>query len=493
MTKTAKQSAALDLSPEQLAYSQLLAYAAYMYPQYKVGHHHALIAKHLERVERGELTRLMVFLPPRSGKSFLCSEFFPAWYLGRNPTKQVIAATYSHEKAGDSGRKVRNYMVDPIFAAIFPECQVSSDQKSANHLSTLQGGNLYSVGVRGAQAGRGAHLFLVDDPLKDRKEADSEVEQKRLRDWYRAVAYTRLMPGQSAVIVIMTRWHYNDLAGWLLSEHKHENWTVLSLPAISEDDDLLGRKPGDPLWPEAYPLGNLYKIKKTVGTREWNALYQQRPLPEEGGLVNLEWFMRYSMFDWGKWQAAVRVDGRKFDRANSHFPIKKIVCSWDTAFKEKQINDPSACTVWGVTDKDYYLLYMINERLDFPKLKRRVVEVQELNCRKLGFKNYEVIVLIEDKGSGTSLIQELKRETNIPVIGCTPDANKIFRMESVSALIEAGRVWIPDRAVWLTDFETQMAEFPYGKHDDIVDSVSQFLRWINKPKFKRSQGTLFYK
>lgn len=429
----------------------------------------------------------------------LASEFFPAWYIGRNPKHQIIAATYSYERAGDTGRKIRNQLVDPIHKTIFPSCSVSTDNKGANRVSTDQGGNIFSVGVGGAMTGRGAHILLIDDPIKDRQDAESETKQRQLRDWFKSVAYTRLMTG-GKIIIILTRWSFYDLAGWLLEEKKHENWTVLSLPAICDDsaNDLLKRKPNEALWPEFYPYGTLMQIRRTIGTRDWNALYQQRPLPEEGGLVKLDWFKKYSYKSWSKYRRLKRnmmpgvFDPNNYDDLK-HFQWRQVVCSWDTAFKEKEINDPSACTIWGITDTDAYLLWVINERMDYPTLRRTVIEVHEKNVRYYNFGAAQVPVLIEDKASGQSLIQDLRASTNIPIIAIKADANKTIRLQEVTAMIEAGKVWLPDQALWLTDYETQIAQFPYSKHDDMVDSTSQFLRWWGKPKFVRSKKKLFWK
>ena len=241
------------LSPEQMAHRYLLAFARYQYPHYKIARHNATIAKKLQEVESGEITRLMIFTPPRHGKTMLISEFFPAWYLGRNPTKQIIATSYSSERGLDVGRKVRDLLVDPRYANIFPNSKVNPNSKSAKQLSLLQGGNYFSVGIGGAVTGRGADVLIIDDPIKGREDAESDSAQSKMRDWFTSVAYTRLMPGRSAIILVMTRWSYYDLAGWLLDEKKSEGWEVLNMPALAEDeDDFLGRQPKDALWPEAY-------------------------------------------------------------------------------------------------------------------------------------------------------------------------------------------------------------------------------------------------
>lgn len=483
-----------------LACSSLLVYAALQHPGYKLAPHNTALARALMKVERGAISRLMVFMPPRHGKTMLASEFFPAWYLGRNPQRQVIAATYSFDRATDVGRKVRNQVVDPLFREIFPSAVASSDSKGANKMSLLAGGNYFSVGIGGATTGRGADLFLIDDPIKGREDADSQTAQRKLRDWYRSVAYTRLMPGKSAIVLIMTRWHFYDLAGWLLDEQAHENWHVLSLPAICDTaDDPLDRQYGEALWPDAYPVSVLKKIKTSVGTREWNALYQQKPIADEGGMVNLDWFKRYGGKQWRAFRLALKAGADPGTICRSKAPYKKfgfkqIVISWDTAFKTEQLNDPSAATVWGITkDNQYFLLHVINRKFEFPDLVKRVVRAWEDNCRIYRLDGHRVITLIEDKASGQSLIQQLKRDTRMPVVAIRPEGNKVLRLSETTAVMESGRVHLPEKAPWLVDYETQMIQFPFGKHDDMVDSTSQFLRWATRPRFVRGLNERYWK
>ncbi len=282
-------------TPEDFAYSRLISYAAYQWPGYRDAAHHRLIARHLEAVERGDIKRLMITMPPRHGKSMLASEFFPAWYMGRNPDHYVVTATYAQELADDFGRKVKNQIEDAAYQAIFPGVGLADDSKSAKRFhiegasggfehSTSQRGAFYAVGVGGPLTGRGAHLLLIDDPVKNREDAESEVIRKKTKDWYTSTAYTRLMPG-GRIIVIQTRWHEDDLAGWLLNEHPHEGWITLDLPAIGND--------GAALWPEQYDVETLEKIKLALGPRDWSALYQQRPSPETGDYFKRDWLHSY--------------------------------------------------------------------------------------------------------------------------------------------------------------------------------------------------------
>jgi len=467
------------IKTEDAAFSLLHGYIRAMYQNYDLAYHHLLISEKLIALEAGKIRRLMIFMPPRHGKTMQVSEFFPAWYLGRNPTHQIIAATYSYERAGDIGRKVRSQFFDPMYNEIFPDCTLSTESRSANKLSTVQGGNYYSVGVGGAIVGRGAHLFLIDDPTKSREDANSMINRKKMADWFKSVAYTRLMP-DNRIVLIMTRWHFDDLAGFIL-DSDNDDWDVLSLPAIAEGEcKLTKRSQGDALWPNRYSTAALLNIRKNVGTVEWNAQYQQRPLDEEGGTFKLSMFKRYDSREIVEYETMLNVHGQPPKK--KPFDIYKIVISWDTAFKETELNDPSSGTVWGISKIGYYLLAIYNKRMQFPELKRTVISVWE---KYIAWDIGSILVLIEDRASGQSLIQVLDQETRIPVSKIVPEGNKQFRAEEVSNVIEGGRVFIPGEAPWLIRFETQVCQFPLGKEDDDIDSMTQFLRWATKPTYKR--------
>ena len=242
-----------------------------------------MIADKLEAVERGEIDRLMIFMPPRHGKSELASKRFPAWCLGRQPKRQIIAASYNSDLANDFGRNVRNIVAEPEFGQVFPNVGLAPDSQAANRMNTNHGGTYVAAGVGTAVTGRGADIALIDDPFKDREEADSERRRDVVWDWYRSTLFTRLMPG-GAVVLIQTRWHEDDLAGRLL-EAEGDQWEVLDLPAIN--------KAGEALWPEWYDLKALNRIKDTIGQREWSALYQQQPQPDDGTYFQRAWFKEW--------------------------------------------------------------------------------------------------------------------------------------------------------------------------------------------------------
>ena len=264
------------------ARKSLLQFTEYTNPLYARAGHHERIAAKLEAVERGEIDRLMIFMPPRHGKSELASKRFPAWALGRNPRRQIIAASYNSDLANDFGRSVRNIVAEPEFGQVFPSVTLAQDSQAANRFNTSSNGSYIAAGVGTAVTGRGADIGLIDDPFKDREEADSERRRDLVWDWYRSTFYTRLMPG-AAVILIQTRWHEDDQAGRLL-EHDAGQWEVLDLPAISD---------GKALWPEWYPIETLERIKATIGQREWSALYQQQPQPDEGTFFQRAWFKEW--------------------------------------------------------------------------------------------------------------------------------------------------------------------------------------------------------
>ncbi len=264
-----------------LARTSLGAFSVMCFPKFEVAQHHKLVFERLEALERGDIDRLIISLPPRHTKSLSASELFPSWFLGRNLERQVILSAYGSSLAQRFGGRVRNLLKTRAYKKIFGEI-LSDDTQSKSEFETKDGGSLSAVGVGGPITGKGADLLLIDDPVKSRAEAESHTYRQAIKDWYNSDAYTRLMPG-GKILLIGTRWHEDDLIGYLLREHKHENWEVLSLPAIAEDRDAMERKPGEALWPERYPLKRLKEIRKSLPSRDWESLYQQKPLSAIGG------------------------------------------------------------------------------------------------------------------------------------------------------------------------------------------------------------------
>lgn len=267
----------------------LISFTEYTFPQYRTASHHALIAEKLEAVERGEVDRLMIFMPPRHGKSELATKRFPAFALGKDPTRQIIQASYNSDLATDFGRQVRNIVATQRYQNVF-KTELASDSKAANRWNTANGGAYVAAGVGTAVTGRGANILIIDDPLKDREEADSENRREMIWNWYTSTAYTRLMKG-GAVILIQTRWHEDDLAGRLLEAEAKggDKWDKLILPAVMSN--------GQALWPQEFDIEALTRIKQAIGPRDWSALYQQEPSPDEGTFFKREWFDRHTRID----------------------------------------------------------------------------------------------------------------------------------------------------------------------------------------------------
>lgn len=441
-----RQDAATELLRRRQSRSRLISFAHFTMPTYETANHLCLLADKLEALERGEIKRLMVFMPPRHGKTELCSIRFPAWYLGRNPQNQIIACSYAEGLAYSNSYAVRETIESPRYQRLWPlkldvagavRWQLAGkDNKRASYIA---------AGVGGGITGEGADLLIIDDPIKNQEEAESEVYRQKIFDWYRTTARTRLQP-DGKICIIQTRWHVADLAGKILEQAKTDKdadqWDVLNLPAIKDNQAL---------WPEKYPIDTLNNIRASVGSRSFESLYQGQPTIAEGAVFRRDWWRYYK----------VR-------------PVfKQIIHSWDTAFKTKSSSDYSVLTVWGVTATGYYLLDVIRQRLELPDLKRTAIMAAQ--------RDHPAVIYIEDAASGQSLIQELKRETNLPIIAKKVDSDKVVRAYAVTPLIEAGRVFLPESAPWLLEFIEELSAFPNGEHDDQVDSFDMALRAIGNP------------
>lgn len=292
-----RQDAARELLNRLDARDKLVCFTKYTKPDYAVAPHHNVICESLEAIERGDLDRLAIFTAPRHGKSELASRRFPAWYLGRNPSHQIICASYSAELATDFGRDVRNIVADQSYRAVFEGVELAADSQAANRWHTSKGGVYVAAGIGGSLTGKGAHVALIDDPVKDQQEADSEISRKRVWDWYASVLRTRLMP-KGRIILIQTRWHEDDLAGRILNGPDAARWKVITLPAIKAD--------GTALWPDAYPITELESIR-SLDTRKFSALYMQNPTPDEGTFFKRDWFEMLS---------PSKVQGHKYTTAD---------------------------------------------------------------------------------------------------------------------------------------------------------------------------------
>jgi predicted phage terminase large subunit-like protein len=422
-----------------LARRSLLRFTEYTNPLYERAQHHEQIAAKLEAVERGEIDRLMIFMPPRHGKSELASKRFPAWCLGKQPQRQIIAASYNSDLANDFGRNVRNLVAEPEFGQVFPGVTLAPDSQAAMRMNTSHGGAYVAAGVGTAVTGRGAHIALIDDPFKDREEADSERRRELVWDWYRSTLYTRLMPG-GAIVLIQTRWHEDDLAGRLL-EQEPEQWTVLELSAINRD--------GEALWPEWYPIPTLERIKATIGPREWSALYQQRPQPDEGTFFQRAWFK-----EWDK------------------LPSLRYYGTSDYAVTDGD-GDYTVHRVWGIdASGDVY-------RVDGWRGQTASDEWIE---RKLDLiAKYKPLCWFGEGGviqkAVEPMLRRRMRERNVHCrLEWMPSVHdKPTRARSFQAMAATGRVHF-EHGADLAEFLV----FPAGKHDDEVDTASLIGRAIDQ-------------
>ena len=409
--------------------------------------HHLLIADALQRVLDGSLKRLMIFMPARHGKSMTVTETFPSYYLGRNPKKRVIAVSYGDSLARRFGRKNRQ-KIEEYGKEIF-NVQLASDNASVQDWASTKGGGMLSVGIGAGITGHGADLLLIDDPIKNREEANSEQIRNKIYDEYQSSLLTRLHNG-GAVILIMTRWHEDDLAGRIL--RKEKGWEVLSLPAEAEEGDLLGRAIGDPLWAAGgYDKEWLEQTKQALGSQAFNSIYQQRPSSAEGEIVKREWIKYYRQLP------------PSFD---------EMLISVDASFKNTATADFCVLQVWGKQGAKKYLVDQIRDRMNFPStvaaLRGLVAKYPRATAK-----------LIEDKANGSAIIDYLKQEIS-GIIPISPKESKEARLAAVSPEFESGSVFFPDPTIasWISDSVEELISFPNGKNDDFVDACSQSLqRW----------------
>lgn len=430
--------------------------------------HIAIIAEKLEQVRLGKIKRLIINVPPRSLKSLIASVAFPAFVLGHEPARKLICVSYGQELADDLARDCRQVMQQPWYRALFPGTALAPSRQAVHAFETTAGGYRLATSVGGVLTGFGADIIVIDDPIKP-DEALSDVERARANQWFRNTLITRLNDKTTgAIVVVMQRLHEDDFVGHIL---ELDDWEVVSFPAIAQADEThIVRTPfgaythvraeGEALHPQREPLAMLEAMRRSLGSEHFAAQYLQSPTPPGGGRIKAAWFPRYD------------VPPAPFDR---------VIQSWDTASKAKEMADFSVCTTWGVKGKDYYLLNVLRRRLEFPELKTAVKAQAALYANPT--------ILVEDKGSGTALIQELRRE-NVTVTPYEPKGDKIFRMEGQTALIENGFVHIPREAHWLEDFLHEVMMFPKGRHDDQIDSMSQALDWARNRN--SAQGWLDY-
>jgi predicted phage terminase large subunit-like protein len=440
-----------------------LTFVDHVYPGYKVGPHHKRLARIFEEIASGAKKRVIVNIAPRHGKSELISYLAPAWFLGNYPHKKVIMASHTADLAVNFGRRVRNLVAADSYKEIFPQIELQQDSKSASRWGTNFNGEYFAIGVGGALAGRGADLFIIDDP-----HSEQEARQGRSDvflpawEWFQSGPLQRLMPG-GAIIVVMTRWSKLDLTGQIVNHmvqnDEADQWELVEFPAILNT----GMDNEKPLWPEFWPLEELNAKKMGMDPRYWQAQYMQDPTAEEGALIKREW--------WEIWD--------KDDPPDCEF----VIMSLDAAQEANNRADYNALTTWGVffnentNNYNIILLNSIKKRLEFPELKKLVFQE---------YKDWEPdAFIVEKKSNGAALYQELRR-MGLPVSEFTPGKgqDKISRVNAVSDLFSSGIVWAPDKR-WAKDVIEECNDFPAGANDDLVDSTTQALLRFRQGGFIR--------
>lgn len=440
-------------APESL---EAYVYAAFP-GHYDMAPHHLLIIEHLEAVERGDITRLMIMMPPRRGKSLLASELFPAWYLGRNPDRNVIACSHTASLAYRFSRRVRRQLSDDHWP--FEGVGLRRGEAGVQRWG-IEGrtGGYQAAGVGGPITGDGADLLVIDDATKSREHAHSVTRRDAVGEWYDSDAYTRLSP-KGAVIIIGTRWHDDDLQGRQLAAMGNggDDWTVLCLPelAIEGEDDPLGREPGEALWPDRFPAEKTAMLRATR-PHVWWPLFQQRPQAVTGGMLRRDYF------------------SRRYDPAV--LPEFALVCQFvDSAFSTEVSADPSAIATWAVTASHLYVLDYWSGRVEYPEL---IATVKDQYAK---WAHLSPWVYIENKASGQSAIQTLRRETGIPVRGFEPGtASKVSRVQDASPFFAADRVALPDGARWLSEWIDDHVNFPGAAHDEAPDTSAMATRILGR-------------
>lgn len=422
-----------------------------MFPGYDFNWHHVEIIKELQglsdKLDRGETTKLMVLMPPRSGKSLLISQLFPAWCLARREGLQVLATSYNQSLSNHFGRVVKRFFESELFQEIFNP-RLSKDSKATANFDLTNRSKYVNSGVGSSLTGLGFHLGIVDDPYKNYEDAKSNAYQQKVWEWYGSTFLTRKMDYYS-IIFVQTVWTYNDISQKIL-ELERDEWRILKYPAINENNEAL--------WPGKYPLDEMLRTKKVMGSRAFAALYQQDPVPDEGSIIKKSWINYYS---------------RLPEKIDMWF------MSWDLAFKEGQTNDYTVGTVMAVKGADIYIVDVSRKKMDFPDTIREFIRLH---------KQYPEAVakLVEEKANGAALISSLKRDIS-GIIPINPDRSKEVRLNAVTPVFESGNVYFPQAAHWLDDCVEEVVRFPFAKHDDFVDTLTQGIEYAQKNNGKVSK------
>ena len=448
------------LKEREEARQSFMTFVKKVWPHFIEGAHHKRMAAAFERVARGECKRLIINMPPRHTKSEFASYLLPAWFLGNFPEKKIIQTSHTAELAVGFGRKVRNLVDSDVFAETFPGVGLQADSKAAGRWNTNHRGDYFAIGVGGAVTGKGADILIIDDPHSEQEAALAATSPEiydKVYEWYTSGPRQRLQPGGS-IVIVMTRWSQRDLTGQVLkadAQRGGEGWEVIEFPAILPS--------GKPLWPSFWSLAELEALREELPNGKWQAQYQQNPVGNESAIIKRDW--------WQWWEE------------DNPPECEYILQAWDTAFEKNNRADYSAGTTWGVfthhKDNQKYLILLntYKKRVEFPELKRDVLRE---------YNEYEPDTLIvEKKASGAPLIYDL-RAMGIPVSEYTPSKgqDKFARLNSVSDIIASGKVWVP-RTRWAEELVDEIASFPSGEHDDLVDSTTLALMRFRQGGFLR--------
>lgn len=453
------QEAARELLARRMARKSLAKFIEYLEVGIIPARHHQYLIGKLEAVERGEIRRLMVFMPPGSAKSTYASILFPAWFIGRHPDRSIIHASHTTELAERWGRRIRNMAGEPRYGRLFEDAELAADSQAAGRWSTRAGGEYYAAGAGSAIVGFRADLGIIDDPIAGREQADSEREREKIKEWYRSDFHTRLKPG-GAIVLIMQRWHEDDLAGWLLSEQAKggEQWEVVRLKMEADENDPLGRAPGEPLWPEWYTNDMRAQAKRDA--RTWLALYQQEPRPESGGEFKKEWLQRYQT--------------KPTKGLNTYILV-------DPASEKKKTSDYTAVFVVGLADdQNYYVLDFVRDRLSLTQRADLLFRLhREYRPLAVGYERYGMQADVEH------MRDRMEREQyRFQIVELGGQLKKEDRIRRLVPLFEARRIWFPTQLTYtqhdgqmrelVRDFvEDEMAPFPVGRHDDMIDCLAR--------------------
>jgi len=433
--------------------------------RYSAAKHHEVICAALEEVEAGRIQRLIITMPPRHGKSELASRRFPAWFLGKDPYRHMIFATYNDEFASDFGRHVRDTMKSDVFKQAFPLCKLKAGSQASDRISTEEGGIAVFVGRGGSLTGRGADLLVIDDPIKDREEADSKTLRDKLWGWFTDVAMTRLMTAGARVVIIMTRWHEDDLVGRLIDPknsyyvpEEAANWKVLSLPAIAVNDDPMGRKFGEPLWPERFDLDFLNQAKR-LNPKGFSALYQGSPSPDDGDYFKREWLKFYTPSELPR---------------NLRFYVAS-----DHAVSTDQERDATCLLPVGVDDEDniWVLPDVWWRRADTETVVEGMIDLMRRRTPLMWWAESGHIT----KSIGPFLRKRMaERQIYCAIDEVVPTKDKQTRAQSIRARMSMGKVFFPRFATWWGDAQDEILKFPSSSHDDFIDALAHIGMGLDK-------------